>query len=103
MTDSENIRLSKALNDVQDLYDNAPVGYHSIDKTGLITRINNIHLKWLGYLREEVEGKMNVKMLFKDVDSVRFEAQFELLKQQGLMKILKYISSGKTVQRFPFC
>ena len=101
MTDSENIRLSKALNDVQDLYDNAPVGYHSIDKTGLITRINNIHLKWLGYLREEVEGKMNVKMLFKDVDSVRFEAQFELLKQQGFHENIEVYLKRKDGSTFP--
>ena len=57
MTNSENIDLSKALNDVQDLYDNAPVGYHSIDETWLITRINNIHLTWLGFSRSNCSSK----------------------------------------------
>ena len=101
MTNSENIDLSKALNDVQDLYDNAPVGYHSIDETGLITRINNIHLTWLGYTREEVEGKMNVRALLLEDAQKRFEEQLERLKQQGHHENIEIYLKRKDGSIFP--
>lgn len=41
-----------------DLYNNAPCAYHSADAHGVITRINDTELSWLGYTREEVVGKM---------------------------------------------
>lgn len=44
-------RLSEVLHD---LYDNAPCGYHSLDYQGLVIRINQTELDWLGYQREEV-------------------------------------------------
>lgn len=84
MTYPHTSNLPKALGEIQDLYDNAPVGYHSIDKNGLITRMNNIHLKWLGYTREEVVGKMNVTSIMPEHLHDIFFKRFELLKQNGL-------------------
>lgn len=101
MTNSETIDLSKALNEIQDLYDNAPVGYHSIDKNGLITRINNIHLKWLGYTREEVEGKMNVRELLLENVQQRFEERFEMLKKDGYHENLEILLKRKDGSTFP--
>src|SRR5690242_5476316 len=40
--------------EVRDLYDNAPCGYHSIDAAGSVVRINATELGWLGYARDEV-------------------------------------------------
>jgi len=40
-----------------DLYENAPCGYHSLDKNGTIIKINKTELEWLGYTKEEVLGK----------------------------------------------
>jgi len=34
----------------QDLYNNAPCGYHSVDKDGVFIAINDTELRWLGYL-----------------------------------------------------
>jgi PAS domain S-box-containing protein len=45
------------IDELFDLYNNAPIGYHSVDKDGLIIRINDTELKWLGYTREEIVGK----------------------------------------------
>lgn len=42
--------------ELSDLYENAACGYHSVDKTGIIIRMNNTELRWLGYLKEEVIG-----------------------------------------------
>ena len=56
-------QLQATLNEVNDLYENAPCGYHSLDSSGTFTRINNTELEWLGYKREEVVGVMK----FKDI------------------------------------
>jgi PAS domain S-box-containing protein len=41
------------------LYQQAPCGYHTVnEQTGLITRINDTELTWLGYTRAQVIGKM---------------------------------------------
>ncbi|WP_257125225.1 sensor domain-containing diguanylate cyclase [Chromohalobacter japonicus] len=40
--------------EVQDLYENAPCGYHSLDHDGRIVKINRTELEWLGYRADEV-------------------------------------------------
>ena len=50
--------LRKSAEEIADLYNLAPVGYHSLDKDGTIIRINDTELAWLGYGREEVIGKL---------------------------------------------
>src|SRR6185436_1452619 len=55
---SEN--LTEALqerDEITDLYDNAPCGYHTVDKLGQILRINQTELDWLGYTEREMLGK----------------------------------------------
>jgi PAS domain S-box-containing protein len=46
--------------DLQDLYENAPCGYHSIGPDGTILRMNRTELTWLGYTAEELVGKRKV-------------------------------------------
>ncbi|MGB2079760.1 MAG: PAS domain S-box protein, partial [Vibrio sp.] len=50
-------QAKKISTELKDLYENAPCGYHSIDGNGIITRINQTELNWLGYHRDEVIGK----------------------------------------------
>ncbi len=52
-----NQELSKALSLSQDLYNEAPCGYHSLDVNGVFVSINDIELRWLGYQRDEVVGR----------------------------------------------
>ncbi len=47
----------KAAEQIEDLYNNAPNGYHSVDKDGVYVLINDTELSWLGYSREEVIGR----------------------------------------------
>jgi PAS domain S-box-containing protein len=44
--------------EVENLYDKAPCGYHSVDRNGVFVRMNETELSWLGYTREEVIGKL---------------------------------------------
>lgn len=56
-------RVQERTAEVQDLYDNAPCGYITLDHLGQITRVNNTLLKWLGYTREEMLGRNYVEMI----------------------------------------
>lgn len=76
-----NGQLNSALRQSQDLYNNAPCGYHSLDVNGVYVSINDTELGWLGYSREEVVGKM----VFHDMMTPRHA---ELLNQR-MQKILK--------------
>ena len=53
----------------RDLYENAPLGYHTVDAEGLIVSMNRIELDWLGYSADEVIGKKKI------VDLMTGEAQ----------------------------
>lgn len=76
-----NSQLNSALKQSQDLYNNAPCGYHSLDIHGIYVSINDTELEWLGYSRDEVVGKM----AFRDFMASR---QLEQL-QSRMQKILK--------------
>lgn len=49
--------------ELSNLYNQAPVGYHTLAPDGTILQINDCELAWLGYLREEVVGIKNIKAL----------------------------------------
>jgi GAF domain-containing protein len=54
-----NHSLQHYITQVEDLYNNAPCGYHSVDAAGTIIMINDTELKWLGYTRDEIVHKKN--------------------------------------------
>ena len=53
-------------NELIDLYENAPCGYHSLDKNGYVIKMNQTELSWLGYTREEVIGTSFTDFLTED-------------------------------------
>ena len=53
-------------NELIDLYENAPCGYHSLDKNGYVIKMNQTELNWLGYTREEVIGTSFTDFLTED-------------------------------------
>ena len=87
--------------ELRDLFDNAPCGYHSIDATGFIVRINDTELGWLGYAREEVVGRMRMTDLMSPQSRGMFAAKFEWLKQQGRLDDLEYEMQRKDGTVFP--
>ena len=48
--------LKKNKEELLDLFENAPIGYHELDLNGKLTRINQTGLKMLGYEKEEIIG-----------------------------------------------
>lgn len=76
--------------DYADLYNNAPVGYHSLDTNGVFVRINDTELKWLGYSRDEVIGKMHMTDLMTPASGALFREMFPRLKEHGWLKDVEF-------------
>lgn len=77
--------LLESAEEIADLYNNAPCGYHSLDKDGVIRRINDTELAWLGYTRDEVIGKINWKDLITSESLQIFKKDFPKLIKQGFI------------------
>lgn len=75
--------LRETAHDLQDLYDHAPVGYHSLDADGLVVRMNDTELDWLGYAREEVVGRMHWADLMPADERAGFYLGHPRLKETG--------------------
>ena len=93
------ISAQKHAAEVEDLYNNAPCGYHSLDKDGLIIKMNDTELLWLGYTRDEVIGKMRLADLLTPESLVKFEEQFRELKTKGIVNDvdLDFVRSDGTI------
>jgi PAS domain S-box-containing protein len=76
-------KLQRVAEELRDLYENAPCGYHSLDSDGLVIQINDTELHWLGYERDAVVGKMNFMDLIDPREHERFRESFHRLKKQG--------------------
>ncbi len=80
--------LLRSIRELNDLYNHAPCGYHSVDADGMIVKINNTELSWLGYSQEEVIGKAFKNYLSPASQEVYTE-NFERYKQSGSQKDLE--------------
>ena len=75
--------LKKFADEVSDLYNNAPCGYHSIDRDGVFVQMNDTELAWLGYSREEIVGKKKLQELLTPDSRKAFEKNFPVFMEQG--------------------
>ncbi len=92
--------LRTAMAETEDLYQNAPCGYHSLDANGVFIRINDTELKWFGYSREELIGKRKkMDLLTKNSQEVFQQAFAELVKDGTLRELeLTFIKKdGSTI------
>ena len=81
--------LRLTADEMRDLYDHAPCGYHSLDDDGRFVRINATELQWLGYQRDEVVGRMRFADLLTPRSTQVFADTFPRLKQEGRVKDLE--------------
>jgi PAS domain S-box-containing protein len=81
----ENLKKSEA--DYQDLYDNAPDMFLSINPyTGIITNCNQTLLKKLGYTRSEFVGHKVYEFYTDDIKKYSTEVLLPLFEKTGKMK-----------------
>jgi PAS domain S-box-containing protein len=93
--------LQKYADELQDLYQNAPCGYHSLNPRGLVIRINDTELNWLGYSREEVVGKMSLTDLVHPQYHDQFKSTFMILQERGWLRDIQYEMLRKDGTTFP--
>ena len=84
---------------IQDLYDRAPCGYHSLNVEGVIIEINQTELNWLGYTREEVVGKMSMTDLFDAEGVALFRSNFPTFLKTGSVNELPFELIAKNGER----
>jgi len=82
--------LRKASEEIRDLYDHAPCGYHSLDQDGLFLNVNQTELDWLGFTREELVGKRKWSDVVTPESAARFRAMFPIFKQRGRVDDLEF-------------
>jgi PAS domain S-box-containing protein len=83
-------RVRQRTAEVEDLYNRAPAGYHSLDENGMIVRMNQTELDWLGYTRAELVGKKKLIELFTPQSQKIFGANFPKFMSQGWIKDLEF-------------
>jgi PAS domain S-box-containing protein len=76
--------------EISDLYNNAPWGYHSLDKDGTFIRINDTEMKWLGYSRDEIIGQKKFSKLITPAALKTFQENFPLFKERGWVRDLEF-------------
>lgn len=81
--------VSTQRDQIQDLYDNAPCGYHSLDKNGLILNINQTELNWLGVTKREAVGRPFCDFC-TPAGKEKFAANFPIFLKQGHIHDLEF-------------
>ena len=76
--------------EVNDLYMNAPCGYHSLDESGNFLRVNDTELRMLGYTREEMVERMNIRDLLTPESRQVYAANFPIFMKQGWINNLEF-------------
>ncbi len=72
------------------LYNNTPVGMHSIDKEGKLVYVNDYWLQMFGYEREDVIGRRSTDFLTEASQRYAIEVALPLFFKQGYVKDIAY-------------
>lgn len=96
-----NVELRRFSEEIRDLYDHAPCGYHSLDPDGLFLQVNATELSWLGYTREEVVGKLRFQDLLVPESTETFRRSFPRFLLDGEVRDLVFDLRRKDGSVFP--
>jgi len=94
-------QLAASTAEVQDLYDNAPCGYHSLDQDGRFLYANMTAASWLGCPREALIGHKRMTDFFTAEGGAQFQRQFPRLKAEGRVEGLEFelVVPGRAARR----
>jgi PAS domain S-box-containing protein len=76
-------QIERQTAEIADLYHRAPCGYHSLDPAGTFISINDTELAMLGYSREEVVGRLNIRDILAPDSLATFDERFVRLQRLG--------------------
>ena len=83
-------KQQQAAEEIHDLYNNAPCGYHSLDRDGIFISINNTELYWLGYSRDEVLNAKKFSDLLTPASQRIFSESFPRFKELGYARDIEF-------------
>ena len=87
--------------DIEDLFENAPCGYLSIEPAGAIVRANATFLQWTGFKSDEVTGR-KFQELLNIAGRIFYETHFApLLRMQGFFNEVALDLVGKNGKSLP--
>lgn len=78
------------IREMKDLYDNAPIGYLTLDNAGYVKRVNRALVDLVGFKKREMVGKMRLTDLLAEPDAIDLdklkagEQQLKRIKQRRL-------------------
>ena len=83
-------------------YNNSPCGYFSTAANGIINKINDTLLAWLGYIKEDIVGKVTWQSLLSVGGKMYFETHYSpLLQMQGFVQEISFEMVKKDKNRLP--
>jgi PAS domain S-box-containing protein len=85
----------------EELYHNAPCGYHSLDRVGKFVRINRTELQMLGYESAELIGQKSFADLLTPESVQTFHDNFPIVKSRGWIRDLEFQIVRKDGQILP--
>lgn len=94
-----NKRAEDTLREMRDLYDNAPIGFHSLDAAGVIVRMNQTELNWLGYSGDEIIGKKHFYELIAPEEIADYKEHFATFVRQGYIHNIRHTLLTKSGER----
>jgi PAS domain S-box-containing protein len=93
--------LRDYVTEFEELYHNAPCGYHSLDRTGKFIRINRTELQMLGYAETELVWQKRLPDLLTPESVQKFDEAFPLVKSRGWIRDLELQLVRKDGQIIP--
>lgn len=81
--------LKRRVDQRDDLYQNAPCAYYSLDSEGVFVNINDTALLWLDRTREEVVGELCFTELLSNPCAATFMADYQRVKDGGQIRDLE--------------
>ena len=83
-------QLDSTNRELEDIYNNAPCGYHSLDGNGTVIRMNDTELKWLGYPRDRMIGRVKFPELLTEESKEVFRRNFPRFLETGEVRDLEF-------------
>ncbi|NNJ12007.1 PAS domain S-box protein [Chloroflexales bacterium ZM16-3] len=93
-------RVKARTAEIQDLYDHAPAGYHSLDAGGNFLMVNQTELEWLGYTRDELIGRPIMDVMTAE-SIITFRGHYPDFKRHGLLRDIEFVFLRKDGTSIP--
>jgi PAS domain S-box-containing protein len=93
--------LRDYVTEFEELYHNAPCGYHSLDAAGNVIRINRTELQMLGYEESDIIGCKHIGDLLSAASIQKLDENFSIVKTRGWIADLEVEMLHKNGQIIP--